>query len=552
MKEVEPDFSTEHWPSHWRELKERRSLNFETRLKTKNGHVFPVEVTAAYFEYGNAGYNLALVRDITERRRAEAELDRYREHLEDTVQQRTAELQLARDAAEAANEAKSMFLANMSHELRTPLNAILGFSSLIRRDPDATSSQRDRLDIINRSGEYLLRLINDVLEMAKIEAGRVQLEIAPFDLGGMVRDVADMMRLRAEEKGLRLVLDQPSAVPRYIKGDEGRLRQILVNLVGNAVKFTGEGGVTIRLGVTGNARGHLVIEVEDTGPGMKPEDRKRLFQPFVQLVKRDAQKGTGLGLAIARHFVELMGGTISVDSTPGMGSVFRVELPLELADETEIVGKREVAQAGEVCGLVPGQPTYRILIAEDEPDHQELLRSLMTGIGLETKVAEDGEEAVKISEAWHPHLIWMDRRMPVMDGVEATRRIRELPHGKDVKIVIVTASVFKEQQQALFDAGVDEVLHKPYRLDQIYDCLARQLGVKYLYRTAGAEAEEEGAGAGLTNAQLATLPEELRRRLRDALIALDSDLIMVAIEDVASPSYSSAVGKYACGSGLTH
>ncbi len=460
------------------------------------------------------------------------ELERYKDRLEETVKQRTAELRLALDAAEVANKAKSVFLANMSHELRTPLNTILGFSGLMRREPELTSSQREKLDIINRSGEHLLTLINDVLEIAKIEAGRIQLQIAPFDAGTMVRDVASMMELRAREKGLRLVLDQSSAFPRYLKGDEGRLRQILVNLVGNAVKFTVEGGVSIRLGVKSNARQHLLIEVEDTGPGIEPEDRKRLFQPFVQLGATDAQKGTGLGLAITRHLAELMGGSAGVESTLGKGSIFRVELPLELADETEIAASQKGAQGGEVCGLLPGQPAYRILVVEDQRDNQMLLTSLMTAIGLETKLAENGEQAVEIFEEWRPHLIWMDRRMPVMDGIEATRRIRELPGGREVKIAAVTASAFKEQRQELLDAGMDDFVRKPYRFDEIYGCLARQLGVKYLYRTAapGAVAPEP---VELTPAMLVSLPAALREELKVALESLDSERIAAAIPKAA-------------------
>ena len=327
VPDIDPGMPAERWPDHWRELKAKSTLTFEGYHKAKDGQVFPIEINANHFESGGRSYNLALVRDITERKRAEEELRRYKDQLEETVQQRTSELLLARDAAETANKAKSVFLANISHELRTPLNAILGFSSLMRREPDVSPSQQERLDIINRSGEYLLTLINDVLEMAKIEAGRLQLESAPFDLGAMVRDVADMMRLRAEEKGLRLLLDQSSAFPRHIKGDEARLRQILINLTANAVKFTSHGGVTIRLGLRRDDRPHLLIEVEDSGVGIKPEDQKRLFQPFVQLGEPAAQKGTGLGLTITRQFVELMGGSIGVASTPGKGSIFRVELP---------------------------------------------------------------------------------------------------------------------------------------------------------------------------------------------------------------------------------
>ncbi len=523
-----------------RRMMERRRRDiadyYERRFQHKQGHPVWTLVSGVpiFDEAGTYQGSFAMFTDITARKAAEEELRRHKDQLEETVRSRTAELLAARDAAEAANKAKSIFLANMSHELRTPLNAILGFSSLMRREPDASAGQREKLDIINRSGEHLLTLINDVLEMAKIEAGRVQLEVALFDLGGMVRDVADMMRLRAEEKGLRLLLDQSSEFPRYIKGDEGRLRQILMNLVGNAVKFTTEGGVTIRLGVKENARQHLLMEVEDTGPGIKPEDQKRLFQPFVQLVKADAQKGTGLGLAITRHFVELMGGTIGVESTLGKGSVFRVELPLELPAGTEITGEQKEVQAGEVCGLAPGQPAWRILIVEDEPDNQMLLQSLMAGLGLETKVAANGEEAVKIFEAWWPDLIWMDRRMPVMDGVEATRRIRQLPGGQEVPIIAVTASVFKEQQQELFDAGMNDLVRKPYRFSEIYDCLARHLGAKYVYRAAAAAAEsgeQADTAARLTPAMLAVLPQDVRQQLRDALVSLDTDRVAAAIAE---------------------
>ena len=247
---------------------------------------------------------------LDERRQVEAQLRSYKDHLEQTVQQRTAELLLARDAAQAASKAKSLFLANMSHELRTPLNAILGFSRLMQQGQEVPPELRDYLDIINRSGEHLLELINAVLETAKIESGKLQLEVAPFDLGAMVREVVELMRLRAQEKGLTLVLDQSSQFPRHIKGDEARLRQILVNLVGNAVKFTDRGGVTIRLGVENNAHQYLTIEVEDTGPGIASEDQPRLFEPFVQLGEELPGSGTGLGLSITRQFVQLMGGRI--------------------------------------------------------------------------------------------------------------------------------------------------------------------------------------------------------------------------------------------------
>ncbi len=473
---------------------------------------------------------LGIARDITAMRQAEEALRRNQEDLEDKVRQRTGELRLARDAAEAASKAKSIFLANMSHELRTPLNAILGFSALLRRDADLRAGQREKLDIINRSGNHLLALINDVLEMAKIESGRLHLLHEVFDLGGMVRDVVDMMRLRAETKGLSLLLDQSSSFPRFMRGDEARLRQILVNMVGNAVKFTEQGGVTLRLGTGAAVPAPLIIEVEDTGPGISPDNQARLFQPFVQLEARDTTEGTGLGLAITRQFVELMGGSIGVRSQPGRGSVFRVELPFEPVAEGETAPHASSAAPRPILGLAPGQPVVRILIAEDQADNQRLLTSLMDEIGLETRVAANGEECLALFADWHPQLIWMDRRMPVMDGVEAARRIRRLPGGDKVKIVAVTASVFEEQRQELMEAGLDAFVRKPYRPEEIYQCLAAQLGLVFVY----GDTVEEDAPALLPSAALAALPSSVRAGLRSAVESLDSESIGAAIAQVAA------------------
>jgi PAS domain S-box-containing protein len=466
--------------------------------------------------------------DITERKQAEDELRRQKDTLEATVQQRTTELLLARDAAEAANKAKSVFLANMSHELRTPMNAILGFSNMLSRDPQLTANQRENLDIINRSGEHLLSLINDVLEVAKIEAGRLQLEIAPFDLGGMVRDVTEMMQIRAQEKGLRLLLDQSSEFSRYIKGDEARIRQIIINLINNAVKFTEQGGVTLRLGVKNNARQHLLIEVEDTGSSIAPEDRQRLFEPFVQLTEGGAQQGTGLGLTITRQFVQMMGGSIAVESTLGKGSLFRVELPVEMASAANMLGPA-TPKLEEVVGLAPGQPRYRIMIVDDQRENQLLLSRLMTDIDLDVKVVENGQQCLELFQDWRPDLIWMDRRMPVMDGIEATKHLRSLPDGQNVKIVAVTASAFKEQQQEMLDAGMDDFVRKPYRFEEIYDCMARQLGVQYLYTDAQ---PTEPDTLQLTTEMLSILPQELRNELIKALKSLEQEHISTVIGQV--------------------
>jgi len=504
----------------------------------KDGGGFPVEFVSTPIQVdGKLSGAVVVFSDITERMRVEEELRRYKDHLEEEVQQRTTDLVLARNAAEAANQAKSAFLANMSHELRTPLNAILGFSNMMCKDPQLSEKLRQNLDIINRSGEHLLTLINDVLEMSKIEAGRVQLESAPFDLGGMVRDVTDMMQIRAQEKGLRLLLDQDSKFPRYIFGDEARLRQILINLLGNAIKFTEQGGVTLRLGATKNTHSHLHIEVEDSGPGISPDDQALIFEPFIQLNEQGANKGTGLGLSITRQFVQLMQGSISLLSSPGKGSLFRVDLPLHEVHETEI-SKPTVTDKGEVIALEPGQPEYRILIIEDQRDNQLLLTLLMESIGLKVKVAENGEEGIRLFQHWHPHLIWMDRRMPVMDGVEATRRIRGLPGGKEVKIVAVTASAFIEQRSELLNAGMDDFVRKPYRSHEIYECLSKQLGLRYVYRNM--PVSEEPA-TQLTPEMLSVLPDALKNEMIEALQSLETERIAQAIQQVAA--YDPALQK---------
>jgi PAS domain S-box-containing protein len=502
----------------------------EHRLLFPDGRVkYIYERGEPYFdEDGHPVRFIGTSLDITERKLAEEMLRHYKDQLEETVQQRTAELRLARDAAEAANKAKSQFLASMSHELRTPLNAILGFSSMMRHDPCLTDRLREHIDIINRSGEHLLTLINDVLEIAKIEAGRIQLEVTAFDLGSMVRDVCDMMQVRAHDKGLQLLLDQNSEFPRYIKGDEARLRQILVNLVGNAVKFTEQGGVTIRLGVKNNARAHLLIEVEDSGSGISEADLKRLFEPFVQLAEGVAQGGTGLGLSITRQFVQLMDGKIVVESHLGEGSLFRVDLPLELASAAEVL--KLGGTQGEIIGLASGQPVYRILIVEDQYENQLLLERLMSNLGLETKVAENGELGVQLFSQWHPDLIWMDRRMPVMDGLEAVRCIRHLPGGEHVKIVAVTASVFREQQPEILQAGMDDLVRKPYRFNEIYDCLKRQLGLEYIYHSKN---KEEPEPSPLTPEMLAILPSALREEFKETLESLDGELIASVIERIS-------------------
>lgn len=425
-----------------------------------------------------------------------------------------------REKAEAANLAKSVFLSTMSHELRTPLNAILGFSSLMQSDPALTQGQRENLDIINRSGGHLLNLINDVLDMAKIEAGRVELDIKPFDLGILLRDITDMLSKRAEEKGLQLLLDQSSEFPRFIKSDKDKLRQVIVNLVSNAIKYTNQGSVTLRLGVQSHSDlFRLLIEVEDTGIGINKNDQTRIFDPFVQVGKPATQKGTGLGLSIVREYIKLLGGEIIVESTPEVGSLFRVILPVIKAEESDVLDSGTINE--KVIGLQPGQQEYRVLIVEDQLENQLLLQRLLTDAGFTVKLAQNGKEGIALFESYHPHFIWMDRRMPVMDGLETTKRIRALAGGKEVKIAAVTASAFADQRHEMLAAGMDDFVRKPYRPSEIFDCMTRLLGVRFIHENAVGTT----AASTISTALLLTLNANLRKELNDALVLGNTEQI---------------------------
>lgn len=458
-----------------------------------------------------------LVNDITELKKAQFELEVSNEALN----ARTLE-------AEAASRAKSIFLANMSHELRTPLNAILGFSDILRRDAGLSESQKENLTIIHKSGDHLLNLINDVLDIAKIEAGRAVLEAAPFDAIAMLADVAGMLRIRAQEKGLHFQVEQSSRFPRYLVGDEAKLRQILINLISNAIKATEEGGVILRLKLkrkkTGN---HLLIEVEDTGVGIAAEDQAEIFEAFVQLGSPGKQLGTGLGLSIVRQFVELMGGNITLTSKVGQGSTFRAAIPVQLARPEDI---RQASVAyGEVTALAPGQPACRVLVVEDLLENRLLLVRLLESVGFDVRLAENGIEAVVQFTCWHPHFIWMDQRMPLMDGMETTRRIRALPGGEAAKIAAVTAFSLKNEDNELMAAGIDAIIHKPFRPEQVFGCMERLLGPIFIRAQAGGDAQSPELSA----AAMAALPASLRQNLAQALLMLNGERILEAIDEIA-------------------
>lgn len=467
-----------------------------------------------------------LEREIIERQRAEdalraseQKLALHRDHLEELVGKRTAELSAAKEAAEKANRAKSVFLANMSHELRTPLNAVLGFSHLMRNAPDVTVGQRENLDIITHSGEYLLSLINNVLDISKIESGRVELEESPVDPRQLAQSVTSLMYVRAREKNLSFVLEQAPDLPQCIAADAAKLRQVLLNLVGNATKYTTKGGVTLRIRATGGevaGRVGLRFEVVDTGPGIREEERKRIFTPFVQLENRPAtEAGSGLGLAICKQFVELMGGEIGVAAAPGGGSVFSFEIPVRVV-ATEAM--RGAGPRTRVVGIAEGEPRYRLLIVEDQPENRHLLRKLLEPVGFELREAADGAEAVTQWEEWRPHLIFMDIRMPVMDGLQATRRIRDADVSDGTRIVAITAHALEEERRMILAVGCDGFVRKPYQDTEVFEALTTHLGVHFTYE---ATVPGAGAAASLQVADLADLPEKLLKGLEQALVQID-------------------------------
>ncbi|MEG4231837.1 PAS domain S-box protein [Microcoleus sp. Pol11C3] len=511
---------------------------FDYRVRCKSGEwkwIANYGKVVAYDEDGKPLRMIGTHKDISDRK------------------QKELALQHAMEAAEAANLAKSAFLANMSHELRTPLNVILGFAQVMTHDPSLTPNQKEDLQTIRRSGDHLLSLINDVLDLSKIESGHCTVEDSGFDLIALLHSLRNMLAERASSKRLDLCFEIAPEVPQFMLADAQKLRQVLLNLLSNAIKFTDRGSITLQVSIEGDGTGTLTTTrpilqfvVADTGVGIASAELSTIFDAFVQAqAGKRSTGGTGLGLTISRKLLELMGGEISVSSTLGEGSSFTFTLPVSPISGVNVTPEENNRL---VIGLAPGQGDHHILVVDDQAENRLLMVRLLTQLGLEVKEATNGQEAVQIWQQWQPDLTWMDIRMPVLDGYEATKQIRAMEDGQNSIIIALTAQASQSDRALALAAGCNDYISKPFGEQTLFLKMAEYLGLEYVYQEEETENGERGTDCfpsylcsvaspvsdSLDPTLLATLPKLWLVQLEDAALCGDDVAIVELVAQLSS------------------